>query len=1059
MFHKKRFLATGVTLLLGCLATALAWSYARHVHHERDRARFESQVRESEGAIRARFEAYQQVLRAGAALFMASELVTREEWRLFVDGLETERQYPGIQGIGFAIRLDAAGLRDHIAQVRADGYPDYDVYPALPEQGYGSAIMFLEPFDFRNRRAFGYDMYSHPVRREAMARARDTGSPALSGRVTLLQETDSDRQAGTLLYMPVYRRHAPLHSVEQRREALTGWVYSPFRMEDLMRGILGEQLEEIQLDIYDGAAIDPKALLFRTPRAAFGFVPQFERTVSLEVAGQPWLMRLALTDQEPDALSALVLLGGSLLTLLLGALVASVGRGEQLATEMAMEMTDALRNSEERQRAIMDSTADAILSIDEHGIVKSLNKAAEQIFGHAADAVIGRNVGMLMPERYRHVHDQHVADWAREPRKRESLLRREVIGLRSNGEEFPAWLAVSRMQTPDGKPEFVGLVSDISQFKQSEHLLAEANSLRRNILESAPFAILSTNKSGLIQTLNPAAERLIQYQFAELAGQKSLLFLHDADELQEHAADMSRRLGRNLSPGFESLVARARIGQTEEREWTWLRKDGERIPVQAAINALISEDGELTGFLVIAFDITERRNTQSYVQHLAHHDPLTNLPNRALLLDRLDQAIVQAGRKREKVAVLLVDLDHFKRINDTLGHHVGDDLLLSVADRLSRSVRKVDTVSRLGGDEFVLILPGVQDRSAVRRIVGPLLDTLSAPFKVQEHEMTVTPSIGVAMFPEHGEEARLLLKHADTAMYQAKDAGRRTYRFFEADMLKHNRRRLETENALRKALQNDELSLAYQPQVDFDSGRIIGCEALLRWRNPRLGEVPPGSFVPMAEEMGLIQPIGEWVLRTACRQVREMQLKLNQPLQLAVNISPRQFFQADLIDIIQVALRESGFPAHCLEIEITEGVLVKNAEETIDMLRRVRQLGVQVSIDDFGTGYSSLSYLTCFPIDKLKIDKSFVRDITEDPNDAAVTSAIIVMAHTLGLKVVAEGVENEAQFRYLADRGCDIAQGYYFGRPLSQALFMEKAIRAAVAEPASKNREDSLRRS
>ncbi len=1056
MVPKKRFLATGVTLLLGCLATVVAWHYARQVHLEREQARFENRVAESEAAIRARFVAYQQVLRAGVALFLSSDSVTREEWHRFVDSLETEQQYPGIQGIGFAARLDAASVAEHEALVRADGFPDYSVYPPLPPDGQGSAIMYLEPFDFRNQRAFGYDMYSHPVRREAMARARDSGAAALSGRVTLLQETEADRQAGTLLYLPLYRRHAPLHSLEQKREALLGWVYSPFRMKDLMQGILGDRLVDMQLDVYDGDAIDPQALLFRTPRPSPGFLPQFERSVSLEVGGRPWLLHVALEDPEPDTLSVLVLLGGSLLTLLLGALVASMGSNEYRATELALGMTAALRNSEERQRAIMDGTADAILSFDQRGVVQSFNSAAETMFGLDADEVIGRNVGMLMPRRFRHLHEDRLAAWAQAAPERSNLLRREVIGLRSNGDEFPVWLAVNRMPTPGGQPEFVGLASDISQRKRSERLLAQAHSLRRNILESAPFAILSTDEHGLIQSLNPAAERLIQYQFAELAGRETPVLLLDPEELQAYAAELSRRLGRPLEPGFASLTARARLGQTDEREWTWLRKDGERIPVQASTTALVGADGELEGFLIIAFDITERRNAQSYVEHLAHHDPLTNLPNRALLLDRLDQAVVQARRKREKVAVLLVDLDHFKRINDTLGHHVGDDLLLGVADRLSRAVRQIDTVSRLGGDEFVLILPGVSDRAAVRRIVGPLLDTLSAPFRVQGHEMTVTPSIGIALFPEHGEDARLLLKHADTAMYQAKEAGRRTYRFFEADMLKHNRRRLETENALRKALEKDEFSLAFQPQVEFDSGRIIGCEALLRWRNPRLGEVPPGSFVPMAEEMGLIQPIGEWVLRTACRQARQMQIALDLPLQLAVNISPRQFFQTDLTDIIQAALRESGLPAHCLEIEITEGVLVKNAEETIEMLRRIRRLGVQVSIDDFGTGYSSLSYLTCFPIDKLKIDKSFVRDITEDPNDAAVTSAIIVMAHTLSLKVVAEGVENQAQYSYLAERGCDIAQGYYFGRPLTQDLFIEAATRARPGLPAPAEAPDAV---
>ncbi len=899
--YVRKYLPLAITLIVGALATLFAWRMVQHADRERVELEFNQRVENTADAILDRFAAYQQVLHSGAALVHASRQVSRSEWRIYVEHLMVEELFPGIQGVGYAVHLGPGDLAAHERAVQADGFADYRVRPqAQGLQQPSSAIVYLEPFDERNQRAFGYDMYSNATRREAMQRARDSGRPALSGRVTLLQEIDQDLQAGTLLYLPVYLESGPLDTVEQRRAALAGWVYSPFRMNNLMQGILGSELSGARLRLFDGLESGDEHLLFDSAPTMQADAAWLTTRRVLDVAGRPWTMTMSLAPAAAAGLAqpAAVLIGGLLMTLLLAWVVQSVRGAEARAGQLAWEMTDALRASERRYRAILEHSADGILTIDARGIVRSFNKAAEAIFGYCASDVIGRNVSQLMPERYRAQHDSYVTRMETNATNRNLGMRREVVGVRRDGEEFPLWLAVNKIPTR-GELEYVGMVSDL----------------------------------------------------------------------------------------------------------------------------------------------TERKRIQAELQYTAHHDALTTLPNRAVLKDRLDQAIRHAQREGRKVGVLMLDLDHFKRINDTLGHHVGDDLLISVALRLEASVRDVDTVVRMGGDEFVIVLPSVRGREDVVAVVEKLMRILSQPISVVGHEMIITPSIGICLCPDDGVDERALLKHADTAMYQAKAAGRGNYQFFESHMLRTNQRRLETETALRRALDRGEFSLRFQPQINIHSGQLTGCEALLRWNHPQLGDVSPALFIPMAEEMGLIGSIGDWVLVNACQQAVHMEEELGRPLTMAVNISPQQFFRNDVVNSIKRALAVSGFAESRLEIEITEGVLLENSKETVQLLHKIRALGVSLAVDDFGTGYSSLSYLTRFPIDKLKIDQSFVRDITTDASDAAVASAIIAMAHSLKLAAVAEGVETLEQYEFLSQRHCDVAQGFYFGRPMTAQAFVSEAQR------------------
>jgi diguanylate cyclase (GGDEF)-like protein len=450
---------------------------------------------------------------------------------------------------------------------------------------------------------------------------------------------------------------------------------------------------------------------------------------------------------------------------------------------------------------------------------------------------------------------------------------------------------------------------------------------------------------------------------------------------------------------------------------------------------IITEDGRYTGLgngHELMRVITER--TQTRLFQLAHYDALTGLPNRLLFLDRLRQAMTQANRSERLVAIMLLDLDRFKAVNDTLGHSLGDRLLTHIAERLTACVREGDTIARLGGDEFTVLIPELRHIQDAASIAQKIVEHLDRPFALNGHEVFITPSIGIAFYP-FCEDIEELLVNADTAMYEAKNLGGNNYQFYTYEMRTASHERLALESALRRALDHNELVLHYQPQLDLASGRIVGAEALIRWQHPELGLIAPADFIPLAEETGLIIPIGEWALHAACAQARAWQNRGLPELRVAVNLSARQFYQKDFVATVTDILAQTGLAARHLELELTESTLMQNTAGTVTALTELHQRGVQIAMDDFGTGYSSLSYLKRFPVDRVKIDRSFVADVITDPDDAAIVSAIIAMTRSLGLRVTAEGVETEAQINFLCEQGCHEIQGYLIGRPLPAVEF------------------------
>jgi diguanylate cyclase (GGDEF)-like protein len=434
--------------------------------------------------------------------------------------------------------------------------------------------------------------------------------------------------------------------------------------------------------------------------------------------------------------------------------------------------------------------------------------------------------------------------------------------------------------------------------------------------------------------------------------------------------------------------------------------------------------------VLVVRDVTGRRQTEETLRSLAYHDPLTGLPNRLLFYDRLAQAIERARRARQPLAVMLVDLDRFKLINDSLGLGPGDQIIKGVADWLVQALRKSDTVARLGGDEFMVLLLGVGGAEAAAKVAQKLLECLKPPLEVDAHELTTSASIGIALFPHDGDDADTLIKNADNALSRAKEQGRNHYQFYTDDMNAAAFERLMLESRLRKALEQGEFVLYYQPKVSLADGAVVGVEALLRWFHPDLGLVPPAEFIPLAEETGLIVPIGAWVLRTACAQVCRWHRMGHAPLELAVNLSARQFQERDLVAVIAAAVEESGIAPGLLELELTESVIIRDTADAGRRLKELTALGIRLAVDDFGTGHSALGYLRNFPFTSLKIDRSFIRDVDRDPNSAALAQAIITIASSLQLKVVAEGVETREQLELLRGFGCQELQGYVFSRPL-----------------------------
>jgi len=569
-----------------------------------------------------------------------------------------------------------------------------------------------------------------------------------------------------------------------------------------------------------------------------------------------------------------------------------------------------------------------------------------------------------------------------------------------------------------GQAYFCSTARDISQ----RHHADRQQRLAAKVFEASTEAILITDTHNRILAVNQAFTQITGFTEQEVLGQPPSM-LASGQHGEAFYTDM-----------WNTLRER---GQWSGEIWN-RRKNGEAFPEWLNISVLSDERGQISHYIALFTDISERKEHEARIQHLAEYDALTDLPNRILVNDRLQQAIRQAERHGGQLAVLFVDLDHFKNINDTLGHNSGDALLRQVAERLSNAVRDLDTVGRTGGDEFVLILPAISQPDEAAQVAERILRAMRPPFDIDGNQLVVGCSIGISLLPDDGQDIQTLLMNADLAMYHAKAHGRNTFRFYTREMNTQVAERLQMENRLRRALEQNELFLVFQPQYAIDSPQLLGCEVLLRWQDPEEGLIMPSRFIPVAEDCGLIVPLGNWVLRQACQQMahwRETGLPLPR---IAVNVSARQLARFDFIDEVRDVLQSTGLPGHCLEIEVTESTLMEDADLAARQLAILKAMGIRLSVDDFGTGYSSLAYLKRFAPDTIKIDRSFVNDLPADSEDAAIVSAIIHLARALDMATMAEGVETEEQRSFLAQLGCSGMQGYLLGRPLPAEQFVKQ---------------------
>jgi diguanylate cyclase (GGDEF)-like protein/PAS domain S-box-containing protein len=913
-----------IALLLTLLMTFLVWKSTKEALLQAQQVQFENRASEVTNAVLKRIQGYEHVLRGGVGLFAASQSVSRTEWRDYVGSLRIQEQYPGIQGIGFSVYIPAARLNEHLRTIRAEGFPDYAIFPPGARREY-TPVIYLEPFDWRNQRAFGFDMFSEANRRAAMERARDTGGTAISSKVTLVQETGKEVQAGMLMYLPYYKNGMPHNTLAERRANLVGYVYSPFRLNDLMSGIPGKKQAgaepDIDLEIYDGRVRSVDSLLYDDDGIAHALgKPTPERLTlnrSMDLYGHTWSLHFtsrpafhAAFDQNKPLH---ILLFGTLLSGMVSGLIWVFATQRRRALALASRMTEEIaeRNRaeealkerhEELQLAAMvyQNSSEAMTVTDSNGAIVSVNPAFTEVTGYTLEEVVGRNTSMLSSGRHDHAFYQ--AMW--NEINTTGHWQGEIWNRRKNGELYLEWITINTIYHNDGSAHrYVSLFSDITKKKESEELI-------------------------------------------------------------------------------------------------WQQ---------------------------------------------ANFDTLTGLPNRHMFYDRLEQAIKKSHRSGLPMALMLLDLDHFKEVNDTLGHAQGDVLLVEAARRIAEYVRESDTVARLGGDEFTVILSEVEDVNSVERIAQNIIERLAAPFQLLQETAFVSASVGITLYPNDAQNVDTLIKNADQAMYLAKNSGRGRFSYFTAALQEAAQTRMRLGKDLRNVLAAKQLAVYYQPIVEMASGKIYKAEALVRWQHPERGMVSPMQFIPLAEESGLIHEIGDWVFREAARQLKRWRERFVPEFQISVNVSPVQFRQNSVDDESSWTshLRAMDLPGQSLAIEITEGLLLNAEINVTEKLLSFRDAGVQVALDDFGTGYSSLSYLKKFDIDYLKIDQSFVRNLEDDADDMALCEAIIVMAHKLGLKVIAEGVETERQRDLLAAYGCDYAQGFLYSKAVPseqfEALLQERA--------------------
>ena len=1069
------------------IAVSIVVSFAIRDNIEREaKLRFERQASDAQHVIAARIHSYADVMYGLSALYNASYPVTRAEFHNYVTGLDLEHRYPGFWTFNYAEYVPHKAKAGFTAQVRKDtsldprGYPKFTVIPPGDRPEY-YVLTYVEPMA-GNESVFGLDISNNPSAAnpraiaEALSRARDSGSLTSSGQ--LLRITKGEvRSTSLAVRLPVYRSGMPLETVEERRAAYLGSVGAAFIVKKLMLNVLDERaLEFMRFKLYEagptpkyitGLAVSADRLLFdskelsKIPGAVSdsnGEDSYFRTVLPIETAGRVWEAHFSTPIKTVVggvglALPWLALAGGVLSSLLLFAVFYSMTSSRGRAVEMANVMTKDLRQSEASLAQAQRIAQLGNWSLDPVSRTMTWSEQTYRILGlqpSAASAHYGELVGRV------HEKDRAALEQVLQ-RAAQTGRECEIDHRISSGKGETRWVhTIVQPEQHDEKILLHGTIRDITDGKlaavrlQAEHGVTQLVAGATDPDEVMP-GIIETLCTGL--SWECGAYWSLDKDGALLRCAAS--WGENTSAIQEFLA-LTKKMsapsgvdlpGRAWAKGGPLLVEDIGSEQSFSRMQAALQAGlhgALALPITSGgktfgvielfgAQAIRSEEALMHWLHSLSAQIGQsfqRKVAEDRLRYIATHDSLTDLPNRSLFNERLRHALHQGTRYNRGIAVMFIDIDRFKVVNDSLGHSAGDRLLQDCAKRLTECLRESDTVARLGGDEFVVMVENFTAPKDAIAVAQKVLTGLAKPFFVDGQEFLMSASIGISIFPGDGEDAETLLKNADIAMYRAKDQGRNNYQFYSAQMNKHTFERLAMESSLRRAIDRNEFLLHYQPKLDLRTGAIAGVEALVRWQHPEWGMVSPAQFIPLAEETGLIVQIGEWVLKTACEQNKRWRDQGIPPMRVAVNLSARQFTQKTLLSDVARIIAQSGLNPDCLELEITESLVMHNPEGAAETLHKLKDMGISLSIDDFGTGYSSLAYLKRFPIDCVKIDRSFIKDIPTEADDMAITNGIIALGHSLRLKVIAEGVETKEQQDFLRSNGCDEMQGFLFSKPL-----------------------------
>ena len=1094
----------GLPIVVFAVGAALSIGLGRSAQQEIQRSaqqRFDAVAMDAARKVQDRFDGYTEVLIGLRALFNTGETVSRTRFRHYVSGLNLAESFPGFQALNWAPYVAAADKAAFDARLRDDpslppSFAQKLAGPADVERDFYHPLTYVEPLA-GNEAALGHDLSSVPTARKALEQARDNNGLTSSGRKIQIKGRASD--IGLAMRLPVYRGDMPRETLEERRAAYIGSVGAGFQVSGMLKDVaagLGDTHPRIRL--YDtgpsvgsiGTRADPVMaegaigkdanLLYdsaaRDEAAVVRGVNEFDRTLAFELGGHRWVVQTTQDARQvigwlDRSIGWLIAFCGTAISILLAGIVYSLNTSRGRAEGIARSMTQHLRVSQRRLDEAQQMAKLGSWVIDVQTGEMHCSDQARRMFGFAEGAPM--DVSALL---------------SRVPEDERGDVARLISDAHQNREraefEHQLWLpdgtqrwvhVIVQMANENGRLALRGTVRDDTQQRKAalrmrlEHEVAQllvSDGEHEAVISGALAAVCSRIgwDCGAFWSMRDNGSVRCNGAWQEGADPVLEQFVRISRTLSYRPDEGT--LGRALVSGDPVVVDTASTHDQFTRDALAGQAglaSGLIVPMLSAgkpsamelfsRKKLDIDSDTMDSLRAICLQLAQyeqRKNAEQALRYVATHDALTGLSNRTTLQRDLSRAVKRSVRHQKRFAVMFVDLDRFKRINDTLGHGVGDALIKACADRLSSVLREDDAVARFGGDEFVLVVENLSKASDAAVIAEKVLACCAEPFVIDGRELHVTASIGVSVYPEDGADGEALLKNADTAMYRAKDKGRGGHEFYAAQMNAQGTERLMLESGLRRAMERNELEMHYQPKMDLRTQRIVGVEALMRWRHPVLGLVSPAQFIPIAEETGLIVHMGLWALRTACNEARDWQRRGLPPVQMSVNLSVRQFASPTLVEDIAQVINDTGTNPELLEMEITESVMMKNPESTAVLLQNIRRLGVGLAIDDFGTGYSSLSYLKRFPLTTVKIDRSFVNDLSHDQDAQALADGIVTLAHGLRMKVVAEGVETAEQLAYLRAHGCDEIQGYWLCKPVpaeDACAFMARHLRTQFAAP------------